>query len=207
MTFAQAKTRLHIGVQRDDLTASEGDAINEAVRELGKLRSWNCMKTIGRVTLLAGDKSVAFPDNFKELNTARTPVHEVQDDGTLLPVTVFHRERIERRWNVWPVPLTSMLFFDYDGGAAKLYTMDASTSDRIFELSYFGFLSALSADGDTNQFLLDWPDMVVQRAKAILLSSINDDEADKAMTRFLTAYKVAASADAVAQLAGIQLKM
>jgi hypothetical protein len=206
MTFLQAKTRLHIGVQRDDLVSSEGDSINEAVREIAKARNWAFMKTTADVVILANTDSVALPAAFKEFNTTKTPVHE-QIDDQLVPVTLWHREQAIRRWSVLPTPLTSILWFDYKDGAAYLYAPETSDTDRTFTVSYFGHFAALSGDSDTNQLLTDWPDMVVQRAKAILLSAINDDESEKAMERFSAAYRIATHADALAQLAGITLKM
>lgn len=220
MTYLQTQTRLHLGLQRDDLTASEGSAINEAIREICRLRNWACMKTVTRITMAAGDTAVDLPADFKAFNTTRTPVHEVVDGTTLAPVAVLHREQAERlQWNTGGIsstygwtgvakPSVPVLFYDWSGGTPLLYSPDlALGTSTVFEISYFAFLTTLTNDISTNFFLTNWPDMVIQRAKSILLTAINDDEGDKALKRFSAIYASAAMADARELLSGIVLRM
>lgn len=225
VTLAQLKEKMKLGVQRTDLeTGISGstytDFINEALDEIQRDRSWNGMKKVGTVTVTSGTKSVSLSGltNFKELQTVRTPIHFVASDGVLIPCDVWTREKLLRRgaMNIFNTALLRPstankvaipVYLDFSTSPPTLSLFDNVTENINFSVAYFGFLSALAADGDNNVFTNEHPEMVLAKAKAIAFGSVNDPEAERQEAIYQFKFRRASAKDSYAALAGLDLRM
>lgn len=232
MTLADIVARLTIGVMRDDLVALYPGFINEALTEIQRRRSWQCMRAVNFFTILNGASTVslltadgAVATRFKELSIGKSPVHLqfTQAGSTLLtPCDVWPREKLLRRqarlisnsllYSVYSNPSVALrtqvpVYVDWQAGQPVLNILFPAQSDLPFSVSYYGYLADLAANGDSNEFTLHYPEMVVNKAKAIAFAAINDPMASDLELLFEKKFTEAAAQDAYQAVAGMDLRM
>lgn len=223
MNFAQLQARLGGSVLRADLEPSYGDFINEALVEIQNRKSWTCMKVTEPVTIPVGTgfQTVALENNFKELR--REPsINFVADNGGLIPATVvFAEEEIWRNWAfggtpmfVWPPRIFLIRGAPTPDQIAAGFSTSASVGilEPMIEpvnllVNMFAYLPPLVNDTDVSPLALAYPNMVLDKAKAIAFNGINDDEANKAEGQFESKYKTASYQDSYSEVAGRRLRM
>lgn len=230
MTRAQIVARVSLGVQRDDLVASYNDIVNEALTEIQRDRSWVAMKSTARFTVHAGNSSVSLltddssiASRFKELTIEKSPVHlQSSIDNVLVPCDVWTREKVLRRqarlisnsllYSVYSHPNTARrvqvpVYIDWQAGNPSLNVLFSAQNDLPFTVSFYGYLADLVADGDTNYFTLNYPEMVIARSKAIAFEAVNDPVSVEFEQVYQVRFKKAAAQDAYQAVAGVELRM
>lgn len=177
MNYALLISRVARGIQRDDLVAEYPAFINEALRDLQIRRSWVCMKDDADVTITAGTSSIELPANFKELQNPRESVHlHFQDTQgpRLLPIEVTTRaDQLQRVFRLGR-DLWMRVFLDLVADQKFIRVAENATEELPFNIRYYGFLPDLTTGTDHNSLTDLYPEMVIARAKAIGLASVND---------------------------------
>lgn len=104
MTYADIIQRLTIGLMRDDLVSSFPSFITEALTEIQRRRSWQCMQQLDFFTVQNGNTFVSLETsdngittNFKELTIQDSPIHLKAQDLVLTPCDVWPMEKVLRR--------------------------------------------------------------------------------------------------------------
>ncbi len=220
--LSKLQARVNLGVLRADVAAASSnyaDFINEARRELQNKRSWSFMKASADLTILQGDKTVALPDGFKELQpegSNGSPVsfilHDPNVPGAVWPVTIhFEAEEIRRLWlfggqvSVWFGEMR--LFLRVNANGAILGLEIEATEDMEFRVEYIGYLPDLVAPTDECPLTNAYPEMVIAKSKSLALAAINDGAAVALETLSDSKFKEASLADARADLVGRDLRM
>jgi len=215
MTFAEIVARVRKGVQRDDLVDEYPDFVNEALMEIQQKRSWSFMKTtLEPLTLLAGDKTVALPADFKEFQNIRPPVHLILEDpaqplnSIYKPIEVVYEHEEQRRvWSFGGLVWTMRLFMERVGTTATLGMVVPAEEDINLRVKYFAYLPALVNDNDTSPFIDAFPHMVLSAAKQNAFSTINDPFKDQMEADFQARFADAVRQDAYSEVAGRELRM
>lgn len=230
MTFSDIIQRLTIGVLRDDLVSTYPSFINEALTEIQRRRSWQCMKQLDLftvhnnatgVSLNTNDSGAA--TNFKELTLQESPIHLKAQDLTLTPCDVWTLEKVLRRqarlisnsilYTVYSHPDTTRrvsvpVYVQWIGGNPTLNILFAASGDLPFQVSYYGYLPDLVVgSNETNEFTLRYPEMIVNKSKAIAFAAVNDPIAGDFEALFEKKFSEAAAKDAYQEIAGLQLRM
>jgi hypothetical protein len=230
MTFTDIIQRLTIGVLRDDLVSTYPSFINEALVEIQRRRSWQCMKqldfftipnNLSAIPLATNDNGAA--TNFKELTLQDSPIHLKAQDLVLTPCDVWPLEKVLRRqarlisnsilYSVYMHPDTTRrvsvpVYVQWTGGNPTLNILFAANGALPFQVSYYGYLPDLVVGtNETNEFTLHFPEMVVSKAKAIAFAAINDPMAADFEALFEKKFMEAAAKDAYQEIAGLQLRM
>jgi hypothetical protein len=234
MTLSDLVNRLSIGVMRDDLAISPGYAsfINEALTEVQRRRSWQVMKQVEFFTMPNGSSTITLayfdppantqPTNFKELTLQESPIHLKAQDLVLTPCDVWTMEKVLRRqarlisnsllYSVYMHPDTTRrvsipVWVDWINGQPSLNILFAADSDLPFQVSYYAYLPDLVNNTDHNEFTDRFPEMVIDKAKALAFASINDPIAADFEALFEKKFSDAAAKDAYQAVAGLQLRM
>lgn len=208
MDFADLKRWVEKGVQRADLDDDYGDFVNEALKEIQRRRSWTAMKDKETLVISSGDKTAAFPEDFKELQRERNPVNLVTVDGGLAPVdVVFEEQEVRRLWAMSGTTFTTRAYLYRDGAGTVLGLVAPAAEDLTFQVKVYKFLPALSGDGDENPLTVEFPWMIIEKAKALALMSINDPQSEVSETAFEKKYAEAARRDAYSDVSGLTLRM
>jgi hypothetical protein len=220
MTFAELKAAVSQGVLRNDL--SYDGFINDALREIQNRRSWSFMRTRATVTLPAGQTSVALPSDYKELQNVRPAITlAIQDPAVpggavAKPVNVVtESQQVRSAWNfdLTMFPLMSVFITqesDQTVPGALVNTLGIAipgTQDLVFTVRYYRFLPDLVADGDTNQFTIQYPEMVELKAKTKAFNRINDPIAGQTEQLFGEQFTVAVREDAYKDVTGRENRM
>jgi hypothetical protein len=223
MDFSDMQARLSRAVLRADLEPDYGNFINEAIVEIENMRSWTFMKVTETVVLGPGDGFEKAPlvSNFKELRRAPA-INFIADDGGMIPaVTVFEEEEIFRVWAwggapmfIWPPrvfmlrgPASPTQLATGQTIAASIGIIEPLIEQFNISVNLFGYLPLLVNDTDLSPFITAYPNMVLEKAKEIAFSGINDAAAAAAAAEFQRKYDKAASQDAYSEVAGRRLRM
>lgn len=221
MTFQDLQNNVQIGVKRTDI-GSYGDLVNQALREIQNRRSWSFMRTRATVTLLAGQTSVALPADYKELQNVRPAITlAIQDPAVpggavAKPVeVVYEHQQVRFAWNfdLTMFPLMSVFlteesdFTTYGTQVKTLGIIIPGTQDLVFTVRYYRFLPDLVNPGDTNQFTLQYPEMVELKAKTKAFNRINDPVAGTTEQLFGEQFQVAVREDAYKDTTGRETRM
>lgn len=221
MTFQDLQTNVSTGVRRTDI-GSYGDFVNQALREIQNRRSWSFMRTRATVTLLAGQTSVALPADYKELQNVRPAITlAIQDPAVpggavAKPVNVItESQQVRSAWNfdLTLFPLMSVFITQESDPATPgtlvntLGIVIPGTQDLVFTVRYYRFLPDLVNPTDTNQFTIQYPEMVELKAKAKAFNRINDPAADGHEQRFGEQFLTAVREDAYKDTTGRENRM
>lgn len=221
MTFADLQTNVLTGVKRTDV-GPYGDLVNQAIREIQNRRSWSFMRTRTNITLPAGQTSVALPADYKELQNVRPAITlAIQDPAVpggavAKPVqVVYEHQQVNFAWNfdLTMFPLMSVCiteesdFTTYGTQVKTLGIVIPGTQDLVFNVRYYRFLPDLVNDSDTNQFTIQYPELVELKAKAKAFNRINDPIADSVEQRFGEQLMIAVREDAYKDTTGRENRM
>jgi hypothetical protein len=220
MNFADMQAAVKQGVLRNDL--SYDGFVNAALREIQNRRSWSFMRTRATVTLLAGQTSVALPADYKELQNVRPAVTlAIQDPAVpggavAKPVNVVtESEQVRSAWNfdITMFPLMSVFLTEesdlttYGTQVKTLAIVIPGTQDLVFNVRYYRFFPDLVNDNDTNQFMIQYPEMVELKAKTKAFNRINDPAAGQTEQLFGEQFGVAMRQDAYKDTTGRENRM
>lgn len=232
MTLSDIVARLTKGIMRDDLEDDYVSIVNEALVEIQRRRSWQCMRAVDYFTILSGASQVSLLTNddseatrFKELTQGKSPVHlQFSQGGSVLltPCDVWPREKLLRRqarlisnsllYSVYSNPSVALrtqvpVYIDWQAGQPVLNILFPAQSALPFSVSYYGYLPDLAEDSDSNEFTLHYPEMTIAKAKSIAFTVINDPAAEDFEGLFEKKFKEAAAQDAYQAVAGMDLRM
>lgn len=172
MTFTDIIDRVSQGILRDDLATSYPDIVNEALVEIQRRRSWQCMRALGNFTMPVGSSSISLAvdddsntTSFKELTSSQSPIsvqHNTTQATLWVPCDVWTREKLVRRqsrlisnsilYSIFGYPNTVRrvnvpVFVDWVSGQPTLNTLyPIQANPMTFQVSYYGFLLALGFD-------------------------------------------------------------
>lgn len=220
--LSKLKARVNLGVLRADVAAASSgyaDFINQAIKELEDLRSWNCMSTQVNVTILSTTKSIPIPADFKELDARNTnggPIAFVLTDpnnpGAVYPVIAsFEAEELRRFFKFGgqlAIAFGEMrVFLKTDKTGTVLGMVSPALEDLTFRIDYYQYLPDLVEETDTSPLAEAYPEMVIAKAKALALASINDAAAQGAEAMASAKFKEASFKEARAALQGRELRM
>jgi hypothetical protein len=220
MTFAELQAAVKQGVLRNDL--SYDTLVNAALREIQNRRSWSFMRTRAMVTLPAGQTSVALPADYKELQNVRPAVTlAIQDPAVpggavAKPVNVVtESQQVRSAWNfdLTLFPLMTVFITQESSQTTPgtlintLGIVIPGTQDLVFNVRYYRFLPDLVADGDSNQFTIQYPEMVELKAKTKAFNRINDPAAGQTEQLFGEQFLVAVRQDAYKDTTGRENRM
>lgn len=220
--LSKLKARVNLGVLRSDVAAASNgyaDFINQGIKELENLRSFECMATQANVTIPEGQKQIALPDDFKELDARNTnggPVAFVLDDpanpGAVFPVEAYFEAEELRRFFKFGGQLAiafgeMRVFLKRDKTGTYLGMVSPAIQALTFRVDYYQYLPDMVEDDDTCPLAEEYPEMVIAKAKALALASINDAAATGAEEMASVKFKEASFKEARAQIAGRDLRM
>ncbi len=191
MTFAQSQARLYKTIQRDDfLVANDPDInygtfINEAIRECENRKSWSTMKASVDVVINSGDRSTELPENFKELQNLRPPVHVVLNDpntgDVLKPVNVsWENVELRRLWMMGGMAWDVQTWIERTSGVCTLNIASQAGEVLTFRVKYYGYSPALVEDADESALEVLYPRVIMTKAKEIAFEAVNDFDAQAA---------------------------
>lgn len=228
MTLSDITARLTASVQRDDLVSLYPSFVNEALTEIQRRRSWLCMKNLSFFSILNGNSSVslATDDNndttyFKELTIGNSPVQLQGEDLIFTPCDVWTREKVLRRqarlisnsilYTIYSHPDQSRrvsvpVWIGWENEQPTLNILFSAASNLPFQVSYYGYLPPLVNPTDSNYLTINYPEMVVNKAKAIAFSTIQDPVAANIEDFFEKKFREAVAQDAYQQVAGLELR-
>jgi hypothetical protein len=220
MNFADMQAAVKQGVLRNDL--SYDGFVNAALREIQNRRSWSFMRTRKNITLLAGQTSVALPDDYKELQNVRPAITlaitdpAVPGGSVAKPVAVVtEAQQVRSAWNfdLTMFPLMTVFineesdFTTYGTQVKTLGIVVPGTQDLVFTVRYYRFLPDLVNPTDTNQFTIQYPEMVELKAKTKAFNRINDPAAGQTEQLFGEQFLVAVREDAYKDTTGRENRM
>lgn len=220
--LSKLKSRVNLGVLRTDVAAASSgyaDFINTALREYQDKRSWSFMKQSADLTILQGNRTVALPVGFKELQPTGSngsPISFVLNDpnnpGSVFPVDVqFEAQEIRRLWlfggqvMIWFGGMR--IFLRKNNAGAVLGVMTPAPENLTFRVEYFGYLPDLLLETDESPLANAFPEMVIAKAKSLALASINDGAATGMETMADVKYKEASLSESRSDLVGRNLRM
>jgi len=213
MNLSDIKQMLRQDIGRADKEPRYTLWVNRAIRALQTSQNWECMRDRQQVTITTGTSVVNLPANYKEVTAENYPVTVVDPNtysspGILqeLSCELVSREKMTRYRSLsWVVsgPVVSQtrvaglpVYIERDP-STKRHTLNIvgnADTDTVFKVSFYGYVPDLVLDADTNDFLLNYPELVENRVKAIAFAAINDPIASQFM----------ALADEQARRAGIE---
>lgn len=220
MNFSDMQAAVKQGVLRNDL--SYDVFVNAALREIQNRRSWSFMRTRTNITLPAGQTSVALPADYKELQNVRPAITlaitdpAVPGGAVAKPVNVVtEAQQVRSAWNfdVTMFPLMTVFiteesdFTTYGTQVKSLGIVIPGTQDLVFTIRYYRFLPDLVAGTDSNQFTIQYPEMVELKAKTKAFNRINDPAAGQTEQLFGEQFLVAVREDAYKDTTGRENRM
>lgn len=180
-TFQGVIDQLTISVVRDDLLAGNKylDFVNQAVRKIAELHSFEQMKATGAGAVNAGQTRATLPADFKELQSGRYPVFDTPSGSAGKLVPVFPRSEVEKLLDAGLVPEASYVYTqDFTGGAAQFF-LDLplpATVAHALVIYYFSYPPECTDPSNdvTTPLIQYYYDLVVFKALSIAFESIND---------------------------------
>ncbi len=191
MNFEQLQARLYKTIQRDDFLAANdattnyGAFINEAIREVENRKSWSTMKGSVDLVMTSGTKTVDLPDNFKELQNLRPPVHIILNDpntgAVLKPVNVsWENVEVRRLWMMGGMAWDVQTWIERTAAPCTLNIASQAGEDLTFRVKYYGYSAPLVADDDESVLEALYPRVIMMKAKEIAFEAVNDFDAQGA---------------------------
>lgn len=185
MTFLELKQMLDESFQRSDLEHNYGRWINQAIRKVQQDRDWGCMRDRREVSFAHGALTATMPDNYKALTEEQFPIHVRSSTfQEYLPCEVVSYEKATRYRSstYYPPILTTTLsarrgvpvFVEQLRDAFWLTLTAPAAEALVFQVSYYGFLPDLAADGDSNHLTREYPEMVEAKVKALAFGRVNE---------------------------------
>jgi hypothetical protein len=216
-----------MGVQRDDITSSYKDFVNEAIFEIEKMRDWSDSHTLGTLNWPQGQSIMRMPEDFKAFGEipAAFVLDNTQNPPCQWPCRIVHRSafynsglRAGPYWASNPnsgvgqfggvTPRAEFpLWYDYIDGMGVLGTIGPVGQNMQFSVSYYRHQAPLNNPTDSNPFTLKEPLLVIARAKAVAFSSINDPLAMACLQEVDYLFNLARVRDERIRLAGVTLRM
>lgn len=178
MTLQEAKLRLEDTIQRTDLAVNYTTYINQALRDVSLFHSFDEMKAEVTFVFSIGDQIKPLPSLFKETQGGRFSA--ISTDGSRY--AVFNIQEIEK---LYPTLRPSRhLLLSRIGQSQYIYLPSPATSSLTFTLRYYAYPTVLVADTDVSNMVTNYTNMIISKAAAIALQSVNDDQFQTHLTVF-----------------------
>lgn len=220
MTFDKLLNRVYLGVQRDDLKPDYPDFINEACKEIQKMRNWSWMHRLDNVVMQPGQTEVYLPDGFKTFE-GKPPVFLLSSPSLNNPYNlnrkciVVHRSEFMRQYQSYSpygylnrrVIPEFPLWYDTIDDRPVMGCLTNDLGVLNFSVSYYKWLPKLQNPGDENYLSLHEPLLVIAKAKSIALSSINDPLAMGFEQEYMTRLKPAMDDDELLRMANLRVRI
>lgn len=178
MNLAQILNQLAVTVDREDISGTYVDFVNQALVQIQDLHSWDEMKkTSVAGTILAGVTFLDLPADFKEFQNGRFPtiVDEATSGGrhnyAVYSVSEVEKLRPSLR------PARHFVYEQRSGEVSRINLSEAKTEDLQVQAKYYAYLPEL-AEGDVTEHLLlsSYPNMVLSKTLSLVFQSLNDDQ-------------------------------
>jgi hypothetical protein len=195
-TFQDVINILNTAVNRADIAAKSNnymDFINQAVRDIAYVHSWDQLSATATVTLAQGQTTVLLPNNFKDLQPGRFPAYVTIPDLniTVQECPVFSKEEISRIQSSF-LPNPSLIYTsDNQGFQLGLIPPAVANSAWTILLYYFAYPDVVTDPTQTTQLLVFVPQLVISRTLSLIFQSINDpvwEEHEKTYQAMLQMY-------------------
>lgn len=192
--------------------------INRAIKKICQDRSWNFMRSTANVTISSGSSSTNLPSDFKELQNERPAVFLISANGdaTNTPVRITSRAYLDdhNTATMWPQgwgggsQSNLEAFIEQTvSGTYNLHTASELDQDAVFRVQYYGFLSELLNNTDSNYITNNYEDMLIAKIKEIAFLSVNDPIAADYMTLYKNYLQEAWRDDQSRKHSGRKLRM
>lgn len=217
MTFDKIINRVYLGVQRDDLKPDYPDFINEACREVQKDRDWSFMHNLEDVVIPNGQRETYLPNNFKTFE-GEPPVF-LKQAGNFPQrrqhrCKVIHRSQFERQYSYGTASSLFHrngpefpLWYDTINDRAIIGTHANALGDLTLIVSFFGWLPTLRNPGDENYLTKHHELLIIAKAKAVALASVNDPLAQGFEQEAAMRFRTAANNDEKERLAQLRVRI
>lgn len=213
---------LTIGVNRNDLESQYKAAINSALRKIQQRRSFSFMRQFDSIVFATGSQNGKLFDDFKELVKGNSPITWVSPTFQReIPCKVMHKNELKRLDaymnygyfldpNAYSLTGNIPVYIDWIGGRPTLNLVRpvTTTAGQItFNVNYYRYLPDLENLTDDNEITRQFPELVENKAKAILFERFNDDMAGKSEALYEKYFLEARISDASRMEAGVRLLM
>lgn len=217
MNFGQLQEKLKKGVSRDDLAGSYGDYINSARREIANRTSLSFMRTGVDLVVPQGVASISLPADFKELADGRSPV-VLGSSTTGTGPNIEMLPEMEVRRTSRKVYSTTQIqaytnntqfraFLVGDTSGWKIGFPYAVSEAMPIYVTYFRYPAIMVKDSDTDMLSETYPELILDYAKYLAFSDVNDPISDDFEKRFDKKLKLVVLEDAARKYRGVALRM
>jgi len=220
MTLADMQSLVHHATKKDELLGAIPTLMNDGLKQIQRQRSWSCMKAVITTTIPAGQVSIALPSNFKEPQRGKNPLKGSNPLSAVgyVPWVLVSKQELERLQMIGQTTTDRRATVFQDGGSWKIMMAGfndgfavAATYDVTFHLDAYAFLAKLTNATDTNYFLEEYPQMVLEKTKELVFAlSGEDDDVAKAQVanqRYTDEFQRASIDDANREVAGRNFRM
>lgn len=169
MTFSELKTKVTDWMNRTDLDSVVGDFINLAIHKTEREANFNCMMKIETGTITTD--LIPAPTNYQQVKSLMTTVNSQQ---------------IYMNKLTYPALLASYPYGSTSTGSPEAFAYKPSASTLVirpypdtsydYELVYWATTQDLTADSDTNWWLLNAWELIMYGALTEACNYISDDE-------------------------------
>lgn len=214
MNFRELKLLLDVSVGRNDLKGLYDQWIARALKAIQVNHSYYFMRSLAEVTIPNASTSARLPEDFKELTHRRPAINVVSPDQNVrrIIVDISDRASLMQLKSSYILP-TSQFYVNLsvflegviDGWTVN--TLDPVMEDFVLSVSYIRFLPDLYEDDDTNLLLIDFPEMVASKCRAVAFGDIEDPRAEVWEAKYELERQKAISADVRRKLSGQRNQM
>lgn len=188
-TFATMKSRIADELARSDLTSNISSAVLSAIAHYSK-ESFYFLESRATASTVSGERNIAYPTGFRYAHDLKVTVSSSNE-----PLTKITWPEMEALYTATSQTGTPTKWADYQN---QIWMYPVPNAVLTLTLSYAKELTALSADADTNGWMVEGEELIRSRAKwDLYMHVIRDREAAGDMKR--------CEAEALSQLRGLNI--
>jgi len=220
MTLADMQSLVHHATKKDGLLGAIPTLMNDALKQIQQRRSWSCMKNMITLTIPSGQSSVALPATFKCPQRGKNPLKGSNPLSVVgyVPWVLVTKQELERLQMIGQTTTDRRASIFQEGGVWKLTMAGylagfvfSAPYDTTFNLDAYSYLPKLTAAADTNDFLEQYPQMVLELTKELVYalddSDDNDDAIQRAHSRYDDEFQRCSIDDANREVSGRDIRM
>lgn len=219
MTLEELQSLVHYSTKKDLLLGAFSRLANDGLRQIQRQRSFLCMESTIAVVIPDNANSVDLPATFKEPQRGKTPLRgqclNETNGPRYIPWTLWSKQEYERLLAIG-YNVTDRKAYMYLNAATGNQTlvvcgepwMNPNLSSKNFMLDSYSFLPDLVNPTDTNFFLTNFPQMVIEKTLELAFALDGDEESTAFRSaRYKEQYQSAILDDASRQNSGRVLRM
>lgn len=212
MTYADLKRMLDESVMRPDLAQWHKEWVRRSMRRIQDAHEWEAISDVvsADITIDASSQSAPLPANFRSFTSEPSPIHvrsSSSREDSLFPCVLISRQQALSFKSATFYPPSSAnlrapaqgvpVYVTNDGSGRRFLNLTAQANEPlVFVVEYYAYVPEMVADEDTNEFLLQYPELVENAVKSAAFKHINDLAMVAASEKlFDTALREAKSAD------------